>query len=69
MTSRLIAWYSTRKGLLNPRSFGHTHVQGQLATLETDRHSAAGPLALGAAPGGLAALAADAAAHTLGALA
>ena len=41
------------------------HVQRHLAALEADRDRAAGLLALGAAAGGLAALAADAAADPL----
>ena len=63
--SRLIAWYSTRNGLLKPLQLRHTHVQRHLAALEVHRDRAAGALALRAAAGGLAALAADAAADAL----
>ena len=61
IVSRLMAWYSTRNGLLKPPQLGDALVQGQLAALEAGGDGAAGPLALGAAAGGLAALAADAA--------
>ena len=59
--SRLIAWYSTRNGLLNPFSFGHPLLERHLAALEAAGTGVAGVLALRAAAGGLAALAADAA--------
>ena len=65
MVSRLMPWYSTRNGLLKPLSFGMPHVQRHLPALEAGGDVAAGLLALGAAAGGLAALAGDAPADAL----
>ena len=64
--SRLTAWYSTRNGLLKPLSFG-TRCAAASGRPRSRRDRAAGALALGAAAGGLAALAADAAADALAA--
>ena len=64
-TSRLMPWYSTRNGLLKPFSFGMRMCSGIWPPSKPTGDLAAGLLALGAAAGGLAALAADAPADAL----